>query len=129
MSRDVDPLLERINGVLAECDASKLPPLASEPAAAVLDLAEQAGFELTPWQEWMVRSMYVPKRAGAAPMQYATTTPADSDSSIVAQLRARAADQPRSEWEWWSPEVMIVDEVADFVAERPRSWWRRWWSR
>lgn len=29
MSRDVDPLLERINGVLAECDASDMPPLAA----------------------------------------------------------------------------------------------------
>lgn len=75
MSRDVDPLLERINGVLAECDASDLPPLTSEPAAAALDLMGQAGFEPTPWQE-----------------------------SVVRQLCADLpVDQPRSRWRrWWS---------------------------
>lgn len=38
MADGVDPLLERIDQDLEECDASSLPTLASGPAAAMLDL-------------------------------------------------------------------------------------------
>lgn len=43
---DMDPLLERIDRTLSECDARALPPLTSGTAAAAIDAAEQAGAQL-----------------------------------------------------------------------------------
>lgn len=123
----VELMLERIDQVLRECDARTLPPLTSGPAAAVLDLADQAGLELTPWQESLVRSMYVAEPDGGLRLQYATTMPRDAVGSVVAKLRARAAEQQRP---GWLPSEVIVDEVAAWMAPEPRRpWWRRWWSR
>lgn len=110
--REVDPLLERIDRDLVECDARSLPPLTSGPAAAVLDLAELAGLKLDPWQQSVVRSMYVleppvTEPTGGLQMRFAGP----------AAIQGVRASEP------------IVDELVQFAPERPLPWWRRWWSR
>lgn len=139
-----DTLLYQIERTLAECDARRLPPLTSGPAAAVLDLVEQAGLTLEPWQEFMVRSMYATDPVGGLAMRYTPATPAKVDRSVLAQLRDRQAGQPPRAW---SPQGAAVDWVIEVAAPRRRRWsrwnpggpvpkavargpwWRRWWSR
>src|SRR6476469_1685201 len=99
MSR-VDVLIMHIDRVLAECDARALPPLASGPAAAVLDLTEQAGLTLTPWQESTVRAMY-------------------ADQDVELSTRARQMVNPpsrphRLSRRGPSADQVIVDELVDW---------------
>lgn len=95
----VDVLLLQIEQTLAECDARRLPPLTSEPAAAMLDVAEQAGLELTPWQESLVRSMYadpdVARRIADPPVlphRPATVLGYSAGEPIVDEVQAFSCD-------------------------------------
>lgn len=51
-------VLERINRTLAECDARSLPPLTNGTAAAAIDLVEQAGLRLDPWQRQVMVTFF-----------------------------------------------------------------------
>jgi hypothetical protein len=104
----VDLLLMHIDRVLAECDARRMPPLTSEPAAAVLDLSEQAGLKVDPWQASVVRAMY------ADPIRGITAYEA-TGGELAAFVKPLPADP--SVW----PEPVAAPE-------RPASRWRRWWS-
>lgn len=102
----VDILLAQIELTLAECDARRLPPLTSEPAAAVLDFMGQAGLELTPWQRQFVGSMYADPDAVRRFVE---------DPLPERPYRSmRMEDWPPSNWPSREPR---------------RPWWRRWWSR
>lgn len=111
MTREVDPLLERIDRDLEECDARTLPALPSGPAEAVLDLAERAGVELTPWQASLIRTMY------AYPDAMCPQVVPPARPSRPSTIRGRHAD------------IVIVDDPIDALLDARRPWWRRWWSR
>lgn len=119
MTPEVDSMLERINQVLRECDARVLPPLMSGKAAAAIDLAEQAGYELTAWQKSTVLLVC------ADPGPDAARQAVDSmRSTRLREVRALAAGEP------------IVDEVVDYVGfeveprpDRIRGWLLGWFAR
>lgn len=145
MTTAEDPLLERIDRDLVECDASALPPLTSGPAAAVLDLARQAGLELTPWQEQFVKLAYEQNEHGGWRFR-SDRELLGAEPSTDARRRA-VPSRPSADFGGYGVGEPIFDEVTEAQSlyrsmrmvdwppaewsprEHRRPWWRRWWSR
>jgi hypothetical protein len=136
-------LLERID--LVECDARSLPPLASGPAAAVLDFAGRAGLELAPWQEHFVMSAYEKDEHGGWRLRsdrelLGVEPPADARRRPVptrspADFGGISAGEPIYDEVTEARPLYRGMRMADWppatwpAPEPRRPWWRRWWSR
>lgn len=112
---DMDPLLERIDQDLAECDATTMSvrevvPVSDEMWSCMRDrIAELADLELTPLQHDTVSALWPPTgtRPGAA-LMFVTSTPGGvADGEVLLEMRARAERSPRG----FSPDVVILDEL------------------